>query len=253
MENIINESRTRRDFLKGAGAVVAGGVVVGVVGSQLACEQLPGVADWWTADSSGLSLAPNAEGYLMHDTQKCAHCLTCMMTCSAAHEGVNNPSLSRRQVSANPFGQFPVDVSIMDCRQCVYPACVEACPSGAFHTDPDNGNTRTVNEGACADYQASISPDVCELCVQACPYIPSVAIWKPVSGQAGVTGVAMVCDLCNDAPYWSKTGGVNGDQACVDNCPMRAIKLVKVVPSQLDTEGYDVNLRTSAWREVLVW
>ncbi len=69
-------------------------------------------------------------------------------------------------------------------------------------------------------------------------------------------GVAMVCDLCKDAPFWSETGGVDGKQACVESCPMLAMRLVKEVPAQhplqaglslLDNDGYDRNLRTEHW------
>jgi protein NrfC len=150
---------------------------------------------------------------------------------------------------------FPEDIRGMVCRQCVYVPCIEVCPSGAFHTDPDNGNVRTINEEVCADYQRSISPGVCQLCMENCPYVPSMGVWKPIKGQQDIQGVAMVCDLCKYAPFWSEEGGVNGTQACVEACPMRAMSLVKEVPSQLGTEGYDVNLRTAEWDNILagVW
>ncbi|MDP6142380.1 MAG: twin-arginine translocation signal domain-containing protein [Dehalococcoidales bacterium] len=239
MENIIKEGRTRRDFLKGAGAVMAGGVVVGVVGSQLSCGDAQIAApDWWTSDSDPLSLAPNAEAYLVMDSMKCASCSACMAACSLVNEGEANYALARTQVISDPIGRFPTDVKHQICRQCVYPTCIEVCPSGAFHVDADNGNTRTVNEGVCADYQASIAPDVCQLCVEACPYVPSMAIWNHKKG------VAMVCDLCKSAPYWSKEGGANGKQACVEACPATSIQLVHEVPSQKDNEGYNRNLRT---------
>ena len=91
MENIIKEGRTRRDFLKGAGAVMAGGVVVGVVGSQLSCGDAQIAApDWWTSDSDPLSLAPNAEAYLVMDSMKCASCSACMAACSLVNEGEAN-------------------------------------------------------------------------------------------------------------------------------------------------------------------
>ena len=240
MENIIKEGRTRRDFLKGAGAVVAGGVVVGVVGSQLSCEdgQLA-VADWWTPDSDPLNLAPKAEAYLVWDSLKCMQCLSCVASCAVAYEGETNHSLARLARIMDPYEHFPGAI-LQSCRQCVYPTCVEVCPSGAFHVDADNGNTRTVDEGVCADYQASIAPDVCQLCVNACPFQPSMAIWNHKKG------VAMVCDLCKNAPYW-EGGGANGKQACVMSCPLNAIQLVHEVPSQKDSKGYDVNLRSEAW------
>ena len=117
MENIIKEGRTRREFLKGAGAVVAGGVVVGVVGSQLACEELPGVANWWTAGSAPAAMAPKAAAYLVYDQLKCDGCNTCVLACSAVHEGVQSLSLGRLQIAKNPHGQFPEDVKVQVCRE----------------------------------------------------------------------------------------------------------------------------------------
>jgi|DeeseametaMP2100_FD_k123_70193_1 protein NrfC len=251
MENIIKEGRTRREFLKGAGAVMAGGVVVGVVGSQLACEELPGVANWWTAGSAPAAMAPKAAAYLVYDQLKCDGCNTCVLACSAVHEGVQSLSLGRLQIAKNPHGQFPEDIKVQVCRQCVYAPCVEVCPSGALHADPDNGNIRTVDEGVCADYQRSISPNVCRLCADNCPYTPSMAIWKPITGQSDIQGVAMLCDLCKSAPNWSETGGIDGKQACVEACPERMLKVIKTVPSQFEDEGYNLNFRTAEWDNLM--
>lgn len=249
MENIIKEGRTRREFLKGAGAVVAGGVVVGVVGSQLSCEELPGVANWWTPDSNPLTLAPRAKAYLVHDSIKCDNCKSCMSACSLANYGKGSQALSRRQVVHSSWDQGPGDVRQTDCRQCTEVPCIEVCPSGAFHVDTDNGNTRTIDEQTCADYQISIAPDVCQLCITACPYMPSRTIWNDEIGQ-GIQGVAAVCDLCKSAPYW-EGGGFDGTQACVSVCPMQAIALVNVTPDQRDNVGYAVNLRTENWDAVM--
>ena len=57
----------------------------------------------------------------------------------------------------------------------------------------------------------------------------------------------MKCDLCIDTPYWNEKGGPGGKQACVENCPMKAIKFVAETPVQTETEGYDVNLRNDHW------
>jgi protein NrfC len=250
MENIITEGRTRRDFLKGAGAVVAGGVVVGVVGSQLSCEELPGVGgvvpEWWTPGSDRLTLPPASEGYLVYDLEKCASCQSCMLTCSLVHEGKENLSYARTQRPYDTFGRFPYDVQEQFCRQCVYTPCIEACPSGAYHVDAANGNVRRIDEAACADYQASIAPATCQQCLDACAYEPTRVIWNHEKG------VAMVCDLCIDAPYFGEAGGPNGKQACVEVCPLRCIRLVNEVPDQRDDAGYDLNMRTSNWLESIV-
>jgi len=175
---------------------------------------------------------PLSEGYLVYDSKKCAGCFTCMMACSAVHEGKASASLSRLQISRDSFGRFPEDLQMNLCRQCVDPLCVKVCLMGACHVDNANGNVRVIDELKCTG---------CQLCIQACPYIPHRPIWNAEKK------VALKCDLCINTPYWSEEGGVNGKQACVEVCPTRCLKLVKQVPSQSDDEGYDVNLRTAEW------
>ena len=53
--------------------------------------------------------------------------------------------------------------------------------------------------------------------------------------------------MCIDTPYWDEKGGPGGKQACVEACPMMAIKFVSQTPDQEQTEGYDVNLRNDHW------
>jgi protein NrfC len=74
-----------------------------------------------------------------------------------------------------------------------------------------------------------------------CPQHPHRTIWNHV------TGTATKCDLCIDTPYWNEKGGIGGKQACVESCPMKAIKFVSATPDQKETEGYDVNLRNDHW------
>jgi protein NrfC len=108
----------------------------------------------------------------------------------------------------------------------VYPACTEACPTGALHVDEANGNARTVDERKCIG---------CMRCVEACPYTPTRIQWD------GEKGIVLKCDLCADTPYWNGQGGPDGMQACVAVCPAGAIKFQADVPSQVGDEGYDVD------------
>lgn len=179
-----------------------------------------------------LSQLPPSEAYIVVDSKKCSGCQTCMHACSLVHEGSVNPDFARLQVLRDPFGTFPTDLTINQCRQCVFPDCVAACPTGACMVDKDNGNIRTIDQTECIG---------CQKCIQACPYTPSRVIWN------NITLKAMKCDLCLDTPYWDEKGGINGSQACVKSCPMRAITLSKEVPSQIATLGYDINLRSSTW------
>ena len=151
-----------------------------------------------------------------------------MVACSLVHEGAESLSLSRIQIVQSSFERYPNDIEINQCRQCVDPLCVRACPTGACHVDTANGNVRVIDESICIG---------CKLCNQACPFIPHRALFNPEKN------VAIKCDLCINTPYWSKAGGPDGKQACVEICPMEAISCTSSVPTQLDDAGYDINLK----------
>lgn len=211
---------SRRDFLKMASAVAVG---LGFGG---------GISEMILA-GNGVVAIPASGGYLLVDTMKCSGCQSCMLACSLAHEGVENPSLARIQVLQDPFGRFPDDLTQEQCRQCVYPACVEACPTQALQADPKNGNVRLVDERKCIG---------CERCVAACPHTPSRAVWNFEKKHS------QKCDLCANTPFWKNhQGGSDGTQACVEICPMNAIKFTRAIPNQTGNAGYQVNLRGAAW------
>ncbi len=212
--NTDRKSISRRDFLKASGIIVIG---VGLGNCSL------------------INPMPAAHGYLLVDTKKCQGCLTCMLACSLVHEGFESLSLARIQVLQNPFANFPSDVNIAQCRQCVKPACVAACPVGALHIDRKHGNVRTVDTEKCIG---------CKSCVMACPYPPGRSIWNFQEEHA------QKCDLCASTPYWNKPGGLGGKQACVSVCPMKAIQFTAAIPIQTGDEGYNVNLRDESWGQL---
>ena len=152
-----------------------------------------------------------------------------MFACSLTHEGIANPSLSRIQIirDAPSFTKYPYDIVMSVCRQCVTPLCVEACPTGACHIDEANGNIRRIDQNKCIG---------CKRCIQACPQKPHRTIWNSVKKKSAK------CDLCESAPYWNEKGGPDGKQACVETCPVKALKLVTKTPPQRDIDGYDVDL-----------
>ena len=210
---------SRREFLK-LFSVAATGVGVGAM-----MPPFLGLRD-------GLVAIPAAGGYLLVDTKKCAGCMSCMLACSLVHTGKENLSLSRIQVVQNPFGKFPFDVSVEQCRQCVQPACVQACQTGALHVDAAHGNMRMVDERKCIG---------CMRCMQVCPFMPARVQWNYEGKHA------QKCDLCVNTPYWEAQGGLGGKQACVEVCPVRAIAFTDKIPVQEGDSGYQVNLRNENW------
>ncbi|MHC4677321.1 MAG: 4Fe-4S binding protein [Planctomycetota bacterium] len=221
-----DKKTARRDFLKLAGVVV-------ISGGAGSCA--PSI----TTRKDGI---PVSVGYILVDAKKCQGCLSCMLACSLAHEGETNLSLSRIQIIQNSFEKWPDDVTIEQCRQCVDPTCVKACPTEALKADPKYGNVRTVDAGKCIG---------CRLCIEACPYTPSgpvAAADKDFKGDVK----ARKCDLCANARYhWDKEGaGPGKKQACVEVCPVGAIKFTKRVPAQEGDAGYKVNLRGKSWEKL---
>lgn len=209
---------SRREFVVGVGGAGLGAILGGFI-----------VKGFLLPDK--VYAIPASEGYLLVDTKKCGGCETCMLACSLAHTGRSNINLSRIQITQNPFGKFPNDMEQVQCRQCPYPACVDACPTGAMHSEAAFGNVRMVDEGKCIG---------CERCVNACPFTPSRVQWNFEDKHA------QKCDLCANTPHWDQDGGPKGQQACINMCPSRAITFTPAVPVQSD-DGYMVNLRNSHW------
>lgn len=210
----------RREFLVGGGAALAAGALA--VG-------IPKSAEAAAPATSGKVSYPASAGYIVYDSRLCWGCQNCMFACSMAHYGEANPSLSRIQIirDAPSFTKYPLDVVMAPCRQCVAPLCVQNCPVGAAHIDAEHGNIRVIDENKCIG---------CKKCLQMCPQNPRRTVWNHYKKKSSK------CDLCLDAPFWSKKGGPEGEPACVTGCPAKALKLVKEAPPQEDVAGYDVNL-----------
>ena len=210
---------SRRDFIVSGGVAVAAPAVIAAATSTA------------TAQNAGAAI-PRSQGYLVFDSRKCIGCTTCMMSCSLAHYGVQNLSLARIQIIQDSFGRFPNDLTIAPCRQCVEPVCVRACPVGAAHADTANGNVRVIDEQKCIG---------CRMCLKMCPQQPRRTIWNHQTNKSSK------CDLCINIPHWKEKGGPGGKQACVETCPVRALKFVTEAPDQEETNGYQVNLRNDHW------
>ena len=91
----------------------------------------------------------------------------------------------------------------------------------------------------------------CGDCVEACPYTPSRSIVAS-DGNFNDDEKGRKCDLCAITPYhWDRAGGgPDGKQACVEVCPVEAIKFTKMIPVQEGDKGYKVNLRGPNWRRL---
>ncbi len=218
---------SRRDFLKVSGVVAVGAGVSLGCGSEAIILPDCRVA------------LPAARGYLLVDTKKCQGCVSCMLACSLVHEGTVSLSLSRIQIVQSSFEKWPDDLDIAQCRQCVEPECVTACPTGALAVDPGYDNVRRVFPGRCIG---------CRLCENACPHTPARAVVAPDDAYEGEKK-SRKCDLCLDTPYhWDEAGGgPGGKQACIEVCPVRAITFTEEIPVQEGDSGYKVNLRDANW------
>lgn len=175
-----------------------------------------------------MTVSPEVSIQLVIDGKKCIGCIACMLACSMVHEGRVSPSLARIQVIQNTWARFPGDIDVVMCRQCLDAKCVEACPTSALHVDADHGNVITVDESRC---------NACQACIDACQYTPSRIVWNHERN------VAAKCDLCTGAALWN--GGRVGKQACVEVCPMKAIKTAPVPRDE--KAACQVNLRNEHW------
>jgi len=211
---------SRREFVIGGGAVVAGSVVRGLIGVPILPEMI--------VHETPLQKPAAADKYLVVDSKKCAGCLTCMFTCSIVHEGAASLSASRIQIVQNSLQAFPDDLTMYQCRQCTDPLCVDNCPTGACKVDAANGNVRIIDQAKCIG---------CQNCLKFCPHPPHRTAWDNVAKKA------TKCDLCANTPYFNKPDASKPQQACVLVCPMGAIAVVTKTPDQTDDGGYDVNLR----------
>jgi protein NrfC len=225
---------SRREFIRLTGVMIAGaGAGVGFV----SCGD--------SASKSTLSLIalPVSTGYLVVDTAKCQGCVTCMLACSLVHDGVTSLSASRIQIVQNSFDSWPSDIFISHCRQCQNPECVKACPRRALDVDTAHGNVRRVDRSKCIG---------CGKCVKACPYLPKRPVLAP-DPQYKNRLTSRKCDLCLDTPHLRNSlgepvvGGPGGMQACVQVCPVGAIKFTAIMPEQTGNNGYYVNLKEDAW------
>jgi protein NrfC len=226
---------SRRRFIINSGAaIIGGGNADAFLPSESSVEKQSKATK--EAAKQAPTSFPVSKVYLVYDSSKCVNCATCMLACSTVHEGKESYSLSRIQMLVNTYNKFPDDIEIFVCRQCVIPACVQACPTGACHIDTANGNVRVIDETKCTGSRH---------CLESCPFVPHRIIWNHEIKKSSM------CDLCIKTPYWSEKGGPDGKQACVEVCPHKALKVVKEVPLQTGEMGYNVDLKSAHYLDII--
>jgi Fe-S-cluster-containing hydrogenase component 2 len=201
---------SRREFFKGTGGVIAGGVIATVVRGEgvkevLAAEEVQKAKGYIVEVPEALAAEEiqKAKGHIVQvarEESACAGCGTCELACALVHGGSTGPSL--RRIWVNRDGIALVH-QVAACKQCDYPACYYACPlkDQALCIDPTTG-ARYIDPTKCTG---------CKKCIDACIADPPRINFDPV------TKVALKCDLCKD-----RTAG----PACVEFCQAQTLKLV---------------------------
>jgi len=128
---------------------------------------------------------------LSFDASSCTGCLSCMLNCALANEGLNALSSARIFIDLDAFeARWPA----IHCRQCVKARCAEACPVGAITRDPSG-------EFWCVDYDVCIG---CRACVDACPF--HAMFFDPLTDKV------LKCETCAGHP------------TCVRSCAAGALR-----------------------------
>ena len=182
---------TRREFVTGAGAVLA----FGAASSLAACAPTAiKTADQPTLESVPLSTR------IVHDPNICAGCGVCGLMCAFYHEKEYGYSLARNELVRDPFNAA---YTFHVCQQCKSPNCYFACPKKdvALCVDLKTG-VKYVNIAECVG---------CGSCSNACPFTPCRVNVQPVKK------VAFKCDLCR---------GRKDGPICVEYCTMHALRMV---------------------------
>lgn len=182
---------TRREFIAGAGTILALGAVSNLASGAPAAAK--------KENNPVLDGVP-VSALIVHDPNLCAGCGVCGLMCAFFHEKEYGHSLARNELVRDPFN---ADYAFYVCQQCTSPNCYFACPKkdAALCVDKKTG-VKYVNTAECLG---------CGSCSEACPFTPPRANVHPVKQ------VSFKCDLCR--------GRKNGP-ICVEYCTMNALRKV---------------------------
>jgi len=133
------------------------------------------------------------------DKNKCLHCLSCVLSCAAAHSTGGSLENAVNEVPGPKPRLFTVHDEdrpfVLMCRQCENSPCVEACMAAAITRDSASGVVNIDNDRCVG----------CWMCIMVCPF--------GVIGRDGERRLSLKCDRCpgRDKP------------ACVEACPTGAL------------------------------
>ena len=136
------------------------------------------------------------------EREKCAACLTCVVTCTDVHsQDAGASSISYNSRGYITTGADSVCTPVY-CRCCNEPECVATCMSGALYKNPTNGHVMYDKE-RCGK---------CYMCVMSCPYgLPRLSNTpKPEIVR---------CNFCI---------GIADSPSCAAVCPTGAISVKEV-------------------------
>ena len=196
--------KTRRDFLKKAGA----GVATTVLGAGVTLMAYPDPAAARKPDEAA---DPSKRWGLLIDANKCKQdCDACVTACAQENgwkldgDPRHDSQWIRKLTIKNPQGGFTQSFPVM-CQHCTNPPCTDVCPTGASFKRADG--IVLVDKHICIG---------CRYCMMACPYKARSFVHQPLEDQKPYAprgkGTVEACTLC--------VHRVDRDQqpACVERC-----------------------------------
>lgn len=138
------------------------------------------------------------EQCFIHNMDTCVGCSACQVACKD-HNNLQPGEFFRRVAEVALPGNGKAAFCSVACNHCEQPACIEACPNGAFYKAPDG--TVLHDDGRCIG---------CGKCRWACPY-GAISLSKE-------KGTAQKCDGCYDR----RLAGL--EPACVAACINRSLQ-----------------------------
>jgi Fe-S-cluster-containing dehydrogenase component/DMSO reductase anchor subunit len=133
---------------------------------------------------------------------RCSGCKACVAACHALN-GLDDGEVWREVgLLVGGTRSLPVLQHVTTaCHHCLDPACLSACPVGAYEKDPVTGIVRHLDDQCFG----------CQYCTLACPY--DVPRYHPGKG------IVRKCDMCGDRLRAGEA------PACVQACPHEAIHI----------------------------